>query len=347
MQFECKTNEDNESLMRRLSRECREVLVEAFTLAMSENSHYNAESTFDILTYVATNKTYIETAVKQLRKGALGKEVGVVQSADTVLNRLKGKEPEELLKEARKANQRLLARVAKKGAFKEPLDVAVDIHDIYRYTKMGRKKRKKNCDDWQKVVGTKPKGSAYYAHQYMTLESINTQEQYALAFQPKLPLKKKEAILEELIERAEEDSGATIARIFHDGGFYTTETIRVCKRKEKHYAFITDMLPSKKQDTLDFCIDLAKDYGKRWGIETGYRDKIQFRGFTHSLNYSVRLFLFLLSVLLYNLWRHINRIISENPRFLQWYGEGMTKSDLSFMLGLAILEAVGIVTIRR
>ena len=235
MQFECKTNEDNESLMRRLSRECRQVLVEAFTLAMSENSHYNAESTFDILTYVATNKTYIETAVKQLRKGAFGKEVGVVQSADTVLNRLKGKKPEELLKEARKANQRLLARVARKGAFKEPLDVAVDIHDIYRYTKMGRKKRKKNCDDWQKVVGTKPKGSAYYAHQYMTLESINTQEQYALAFQPKLPLKKKEAILEELIEQAEEDSGATIARIFHDGGFYTTETIRVCKRKEKHY----------------------------------------------------------------------------------------------------------------
>jgi len=413
MQFDCKTNEDNESLMRRLSRECREVLVESFTLAMSDNSHYDAESTFDILTYVATNKTYIETAVKQLRKGVLGKEEDVVQSADTVLNRLKGKDSEELLKEAREANQGLLARAAEKGAFEESLDVAVDIHNIYRYTKMGRKKRKRNCDDWQKVVGTKPKGSAYYAHQYMTLESINTDEQYALAFHPKLPLKGKEEILDDLIEWAEEDSGATISRIFHDGGFYTVKTIRVCRKRKKHYvirapknektkpviqkcsgswcyierdfivgdgedsektnlivvdtealrsrghdlslmgkkeryyALVTDTLPCENEDTLDFCIDLAKDYGKRWGIETGYRDKIELRGFTHSLSYSVRLFLFLLSVLLYNLWKLINMIISEHPEFLHRYREGMTKADLTFMLGLIILEAVGIVKICR
>jgi len=413
MQFECKTNEDNESLMRRLSRECRDVLVKSFTLAMSDDSYYNAESTFDILTYVATNKTYIETSVKQLRKGALGKEEDVVQSADTVLDRLKGKDPEELLKEARKANQLLLSCAASKGVFDELLDVAVDIHNVYRYTKKKQEKRKKNCDDWQKVVGTEPKGSAYYAHQYMTLESINTDEQYALSFHPKLPLKQKEEILDNLIEWAEEDSGGKIATLFMDGGFYTTETIRKCMKRKKHYVirapknektkpiiekcsglwcyierdfivgdgedsektnlvvvdtealknrghdlslrekreryytFITDMLPSENQNTLDFCIDLAKDYGKRWGIETGYRDKIEFRGFTHSLSYSVRLFLFLLSVILYNLWRLMNKIISEHPRFFQWYRDGMTKSELSFMLVLVILEAVGIITIRR
>jgi len=161
MHIEDGIHEENGSLMSRLSKECGDVLVRSFTLAMSDNSDYNAESTFDILIYVATHRTYIETAVKQLRKGAFGKEEGAVQSADTVLNRLKGKNPEELLNEARKANQLLLSRAAENGAFKESLDVAVDTHKIYRHTKLRGKKRRKRCDDWQMVVGTKPKGSAY------------------------------------------------------------------------------------------------------------------------------------------------------------------------------------------
>jgi len=44
-------------------------------------------------------------------------------------------------------------------------------------------------------------------------------------------------------------------------------------------------------------------YGKRWGIETSYRvKKYAFRGKTTSKNYMIRLFYFMFSVLLYNLW---------------------------------------------
>jgi putative transposase len=44
-------------------------------------------------------------------------------------------------------------------------------------------------------------------------------------------------------------------------------------------------------------------YGKRWGIETSYRvKKHSFRAKTTSKNYHVRLFYFLFSVLMYNLW---------------------------------------------
>jgi len=44
-------------------------------------------------------------------------------------------------------------------------------------------------------------------------------------------------------------------------------------------------------------------YSKRWGIETSYRvKKHSFRGKTTSKNYKVRLFYFMFSVLLYNLW---------------------------------------------
>jgi len=44
-------------------------------------------------------------------------------------------------------------------------------------------------------------------------------------------------------------------------------------------------------------------YSKRWGIETSYRvQKHSFRGKTTSKNYIIRLFYFMFSVLLYNLW---------------------------------------------
>jgi IS4 transposase len=48
---------------------------------------------------------------------------------------------------------------------------------------------------------------------------------------------------------------------------------------------------------------LGRMYSKRWGIETSYRvKKHSFLGKTTSKNYVVRLFYFMFSVLLYNLW---------------------------------------------
>lgn len=47
---------------------------------------------------------------------------------------------------------------------------------------------------------------------------------------------------------------------------------------------------------------LGNLYSKRWGIETSYRVKDQFRPRTTSKNYSVRFFYFMFSVCLYNLW---------------------------------------------
>ena len=43
-------------------------------------------------------------------------------------------------------------------------------------------------------------------------------------------------------------------------------------------------------------------YGKRWGVETSYRIKKVYLPKTTSKNYLIRLFYFLFSVLLYNLW---------------------------------------------
>ena len=53
-------------------------------------------------------------------------------------------------------------------------------------------------------------------------------------------------------------------------------------------------------------LDLFEEYRKRWGIETSYRMFNLFRPRTTSVNYVIRLFFFLLSTYLYNLWVLIN-----------------------------------------
>jgi hypothetical protein len=71
---------------------------------------------------------------------------------------------------------------------------------------------------------------------------------------------------------------------------------------DRYFLFITN-LPVGSQETA---FQLARDFRKRWCIETGYKTKKQFRGKTCSLSYAVRLFLILLSFVLYNIWICIN-----------------------------------------
>jgi len=71
---------------------------------------------------------------------------------------------------------------------------------------------------------------------------------------------------------------------------------------DRYFIFITNL----PVDSQEIAFQLARDFRKRWSIETGYKTKKQFRGKTCSLSYAVRLFLILLSFVLYNLWVSIN-----------------------------------------
>jgi putative transposase len=54
---------------------------------------------------------------------------------------------------------------------------------------------------------------------------------------------------------------------------------------------------------------LFQEYGKRWGIETSYRVKQDFKARTTSKKYVVRLFYFMFSACLYNLWILANILV--------------------------------------
>lgn len=69
--------------------------------------------------------------------------------------------------------------------------------------------------------------------------------------------------------------------------------------KEVTYAFATN----KRFNNVEDAVAFAKTYTKRWGIETAYRKKKDdFLPKTTSKNYIVRLFYFLFSAFLYNIW---------------------------------------------
>ncbi|KXA90771.1 hypothetical protein AKJ57_03765 [candidate division MSBL1 archaeon SCGC-AAA259A05] len=58
-----------------------------------------------------------------------------------------------------------------------------------------------------------------------------------------------------------------------------------------------------EKDELEKLFDM---YSLRWGVETSYRVKHQFRAKTRTKYYEPRIFLFLFSVCLYNLWVLVN-----------------------------------------
>jgi putative transposase len=68
-------------------------------------------------------------------------------------------------------------------------------------------------------------------------------------------------------------------------------------------------------------------YSKRWGIETSYRVMKELRAKTTSKNYHIRLFYYLFSMLMYNLWvladiliwLHLFGTIGKKPKVRSQY----------------------------
>jgi len=81
---------------------------------------------------------------------------------------------------------------------------------------------------------------------------------------------------------------------------------------------------------------LFKLYSSRWSIETGYRKKEHdFKAKTTSKNYNIRLFYFLFSVCLYNLWVLVNICVS-----ISLYGKVLEKPILTAKRFVVILFLV-------
>ena len=73
---------------------------------------------------------------------------------------------------------------------------------------------------------------------------------------------------------------------------------------------------------------VAEEYKKRGRIETGYRCMEQMRSHTASRNVSVRIMLFCMTVIMYNLWMHERKRVAHD-------GEHTLDMMLSYLMTLA------------
>lgn len=411
----CEIGEEKYRLMKRLRDECKQILTKGFELAVGA-SPYPPDSIMEVLIYAAMNRTYPETAVSSMMTGQNrpGRgQPGRVPSGETVVDRISAKNYMELIIEANGIIEGIIKRARKTGAFDDDIDAAIDIHNVYRYSKKMWKERKRKAEDLKFVKGTKPIPGTSYAHQFLTVHTINARENYTLSFGPVTPLDTMATCAEEVIRRADEHLGKPIRCVYIDAGGYSAPMIHLLhgmlkdyvirapkddrirtiiekakgfgcwlergyelrnkdtfvktnivvvdveavkarkhnfpllKEKEKYLTFATSYLPREGETLLDFCVRIAITYKGRWEIETSYREENHFHANTHSLSYPMRLFLFALSVILYDLYQLIPVLLSQRESFTAMFGKKMTKSQFSFIVTIMMLEAVGFVTITR
>jgi len=108
-----------------------------------------------------------------------------------------------------------------------------------------------------------------------------------------------------------------------------TNLIVIKGRKEEHIPFITNMKLSINTNNglLFWGHRIDEIYGKRWSIETAFSDIKKFLAKTTSKRYSIRLFYFLLSTTLYNLW-----ILGESLLSLFLYGRVLKKTSIKALI---------------
>ncbi|MCK5022877.1 MAG: transposase [Candidatus Aenigmarchaeota archaeon] len=105
-------------------------------------------------------------------------------------------------------------------------------------------------------------------------------------------------------------------------------------KKDETMAFVTNTDISNSD--IDFLEDMADDYGKRWGVETSYKDINEaFRARTVSVNYTIRFFYYMFSVIFYNVWILVKMLIS-----LFLFGKIVEKSIISAKMFVEILVCV-------
>lgn len=298
------------------------------------NVRYSQEDFLKLVTFAGINHDFAEGTSNYFR---ISSKKGC-PNADTVLYHLKKFSETELLDIYGSISDRILTLAKKKGTLDRKVDVAIDAtEDLYYGNKndpmvVGTKPQKgtsrafryatltivePGCRFTIKVI---PMGKSTtkkevvqqlleYAKQQIKIENvfldrgfyqadvITTINEMGLKFIMPAVLHKKTIKM----MHGREPPKILPIEIGSWGKTSMAKLVIILDKNMEKRAFITNIdLDLKRTRQLDHL------YSKRWGIETSYRVKKEFRPKTTSKNYVVRLFYFLYSVCLYNIWQLVN-----------------------------------------
>jgi hypothetical protein len=260
-------------------------------------------------------------------------------TSETLLDYLKTANVDAILNTAKVQINRCVATLKKKGIRLNKAALAFDWHDQPYY----------GSHHTQGVIGTKPKDGTAYAYCYLTVSVITPKKRLVLAV---LPLNSRDGLPQlvlALLCFLMTQYITNLAYVAFDNGFQDSkllqalinrgvpfviplrDTVKLQKRWRwmryaKRFCYTTQGVDVEVVEAVDskglqyFLATnlpgrpkrLLKLYKKRWGIETSYRMIGQFYPKTTSNSYVIRVFYFVLAVLLYNVWVLLNARVKEH-----------------------------------
>jgi len=239
------------------------VVITYFNFCMPDDPLYSIRETVQLFATAGIRNTYVESVSKGMKTRGYKYQTG-----QTAMDRVNPVNSVDLFNEGCKANDHIIQVAVERGELKHKLFVAIDTHNVYRHTKIPiGKKRKRNCSDIRTVIGRKPKNSAYYAHEYMTLQNIKMKDEptYVLAFDRILPLQNRTKIAEGLIEETESKTNSTIVLLVGDGDFDDVDTMKMLKKQKKHFVVRAD-----KDKKVKAIVDEVERNDRNYHVEYDY-----------------------------------------------------------------------------
>lgn len=291
---------------------------------------YRKVDIIDLMLKIALMNCYAEGLASTLRKQKTKRKS--VPTSETLLAYLKTQDVSDTLQAAKAQIARCVTLLVKKGLVLTNVAVAFDWHDVRFYGK----------HDKEGVVGTKPKRGTSYAYCYLTASIITPGKRLVLAY---IPLPSRDdlqqivlPLLDQVLQQVKTISYVAFDNGFQDGKLLQAlinrnipfiiplrDTVKLkrrwrWKRYAKRFNYCTsdvwvDVVEAVDSKGLQYFLGtnlpsrpkrILKLYKKRWGIETSYRMIGQFSAKTTTDDYSVRVWCFVLAVLLYNVWVLLN-----------------------------------------
>lgn len=328
----------------KIIRLLREEIFPILNLPLDCNARYGKENFLDLLAYVAYNGMYANGGYQLMRTEENFE--GRVPHARTLLGYLAKLKSDEILEMYISAFERVFKIAKSRGLFEDEVDLAVDFTDWLYYGNKSdvmvvRGKYKNGTDRRFRFVTikiaekygdftllalpvgifTNQRGAVKKLIQYAK-EKVKPRYFYIdrgfysagyislfeeLGIKYLLPGIKTKRVLR--IMKDHPPPSVVDVNLRSANRKYATKTKIVVKsdKQGETVCFATN-LPSLMMYTLN----LFELYRKRWNIETGYRvQKHEFRPNTTSKNHRIRMFYFMFSTLLYNLWVITNAMLSD------------------------------------
>ena len=326
--------------IKRITRLLKKKVYSSINLKMHHNSKYSETDFLDLLTYVAITHDFTNNGSKTFE---LLKEN--TPASNTVIHHIKKLDSEYIEKLFMKTFDKLIREATKYKPFRKRVDLAIDITEQMYY---GDKNDYMVCETKPKdgtshcfryvTINVVENGKRFTLlalpmHKFTTkAKVVRKLIEYAKSkvkiryvyldrgfFNSEIINLLKElrvkflmpAIRNVKIQRFMKEYKEIQSKIiYYDMGY------RKYNRVEFKLVFVDDKQGTKRVFATNIVVaeDLTQQYfswySKRWEIETSYRVKGDFKARTTSKYYSVRLFYFMWSVCLYNIWVLVSLVVA-------------------------------------